>query len=187
MLSNAWVWLSESVKYSLLDDNDDILLDNSCDPDLNLLSKNIKNLDRAYFLPGKLYSFLDNYVIDWFSILYLNIRSIKKNFENFKLFLSSLEFYFSVICFSETWFDDLDKWTYALPNYISKHQARSDRRCDRVSIFNQNSLISKARSDLSINNKDIESLTLEILPDKTHIFLARMLYKKDWLLLMFLL
>ena len=187
MLSNAWVWLSESVKYSLLDDNDDILLDNSCDPDLNLLSKNIKNLDRAYFLPGKLYSFLDNYVIDWFSILYLNIRSIKKNFENFKLFLSSLEFYFSVICFSETWFDDLDKWTYALPNYISKHQARSDRRCDRVSIFIQNSLTSKARSDLSINNKDIESLTLEILPDKTHIFLARMLYKKDWLLLMLLL
>ena len=33
----------ESLKYSLLDGNGDILLDNSCDPDLNQFSKNIKN------------------------------------------------------------------------------------------------------------------------------------------------
>ena len=32
---------SESLKCSLLDDNSDILLDNSCDPDRNLFSKNI--------------------------------------------------------------------------------------------------------------------------------------------------
>ena len=83
----------ESLKYSLLDDNDDILLDNSSDPDLNLFSKNTKNLDTRYLLPGKLYSFLDNYVTDWFSILYLNIRSFKKNVENFKLLLPSLEFF----------------------------------------------------------------------------------------------
>ena len=30
--------------FTLLDDNDDILLENSCNPDLNLFSKNIKNL-----------------------------------------------------------------------------------------------------------------------------------------------
>ena len=112
----------ESLKYSLLDDNDDILLDNSSDPDLNLFSKNTKNLDTRYLLPGKLYSFLDNYVTDWFSILYLNIRSFKKNVENFKLLLPSLEFFFSIICFSETWLENLDNSTYELPNYISKHQ-----------------------------------------------------------------
>ena len=33
----------ESLEYSLFDDNGNILLDNSYDPDLNLFSENIKN------------------------------------------------------------------------------------------------------------------------------------------------
>ena len=63
----------ESLKFSLLDDNDDVLLNNSCDPDLNLFSENIKNLDRTYLLPGNLYNFLYNPVTDWFSVLHLTI------------------------------------------------------------------------------------------------------------------
>ena len=39
-------------------------------------------------------------------------------------------------------------------------------RSGEVYIFIQNSLIFKERSDLAINNKDIESITLETLPDK---------------------
>ena len=93
------------MKYSLLDDNDEILLDGSCDPDLNFFKNNIRNLDTAYLFLDQFHNFLDNSMTDWFSILQLNIRSIKKNFENFKLFLSSLDFSFGVICFSETWFD----------------------------------------------------------------------------------
>ena len=52
----------------------------------------------------------------YFSILQLTIRSIKKDFEIFKSFLSSLDFTFSIICFSETWCDDLDNFIYDLPN-----------------------------------------------------------------------
>ena len=62
-------------------------------------------------------------------------------------------------------------------NYIGKHQARSDRRGGGVSIYIQNSLKFKERSDLSINNKDIESLTLEILSDKTRNVLVKVLYR----------
>ena len=62
----------ESQKWSLLDGNGDILLDNSCDPDLNLFSENIKNLDTKYLLPGKLHNLLDNSVRDWFLILHPN-------------------------------------------------------------------------------------------------------------------
>ena len=54
----------ESLKNSLSDDNGDILLDNSCHPDLNLFSENIKNLDTAYLLPGNLHNFHHNSVID---------------------------------------------------------------------------------------------------------------------------
>ena len=96
----------ESLKYSLLNDNHNILLNSFCDPDLNFLKNNIRNLDTKYLLPDQFHNFLYNSTTDWFSILHLNIRSIKKNFEKFKLFLSSLDFSFSVICFSETWFDD---------------------------------------------------------------------------------
>ena len=40
-----------------------------------------------------------------FSVLHLNIRSMKKNFENFKEFLKNLSVSFSDICLSETWFE----------------------------------------------------------------------------------
>ena len=159
----------------MLDGNSDILLGNSYDPDLNLFSENIKNLDTTRLLPGKLHNFLDNSVTDWFLILHLNIRSIKINSKNFKLFLSSLGFSLSVMCFSETWLDDFDNSTYELPNYISKHQARSDHRGGGVSIYIHNSLKFKERFNISI--KDIESLMLEILSDKIHSVLVNVLYK----------
>ena len=91
----------ESLKQSLLDGNDNILQDSSCDPDVNFFKNVIRNVDTTYLFPHQFHNFLDNSMTDWFSILHLNIRSIKKNFENFKLFLSSLDFSFSVICFSE--------------------------------------------------------------------------------------
>ena len=94
----------ESLEYifGLLDDNDDILLDNSCDPDLNFFKNNISNLDTTHSFPDQFHNFLNNSMTDWFSILHLNIQSIKKNFENFKLFLSCLDFSCGVTCFYET-------------------------------------------------------------------------------------
>ena len=41
----------ESLKYSLLDDSDDTLLDSSCDPDLNFFKNNIRNLDTTCLFP----------------------------------------------------------------------------------------------------------------------------------------
>ena len=131
-----------------MDDKNDILLDHSYDPGLNLIRENVKNLDTMYLLPGNLHNFLNNSLTDWFPILHVNIRSIKKKFEKFKLFLSSLEF---LSVFSETRFDDLDNSTYELLNYISKHQARSERIGGGVSIYIQISLKFKERADLSIN------------------------------------
>ena len=60
-----------------------------------------------------------------FPILHLNIRNIKKNFENFKIFLNSLNFTFSDICLSKTWWYDLatlEKFLFELSNYISNHE-----------------------------------------------------------------
>ena len=40
------------------------------------------------------------------SILNLNIRSMNKNFYNFKTMLQKLNFQFSIICLSKTWCKD---------------------------------------------------------------------------------
>ena len=76
----------ENLKYEILDNSDDILLDNSCDPDVNL--------DSPYILPEEFQKFIDSSSHDSFSILHLNIRSIKKNFDNFKYFFFNFRFSF---------------------------------------------------------------------------------------------
>ena len=151
----------------MLGDNGYVLLNNFCDPDLNLFEQEYWKLRHNVFDSRQVaqfsWQFCDRLIFDSSPKYSKHQEKLWK----FKLFGSSLEFSFSVICFSETWLDHLDNSTYELPNYISKHQARSDRRGGRVFIYIHNSLKFKERSDLSINNKDVESLTLEILFDKT--------------------
>ena len=77
----------ENLKYDIADNSDDILLDNSCDPDVNFFSLKTQNLDMPYILPEEFQKFVGSSSHDSFSILHLNIRSIKKNFDNFKFFL----------------------------------------------------------------------------------------------------
>ena len=74
-----------------------------------------------------------------------------------------------MICLSETWWDDLaiiEESLYELPIYNSTHQAMSDRKGGGVSIYIYKSLDFIVKLDLSINNNDIESLTIEILSNK---------------------
>ena len=49
-----------------------------------------------------------------FSMIHLNIRSGKKNFEKFKGFLFKTGSFFQVLCLTETWFDDRnsESWLY---------------------------------------------------------------------------
>ena len=100
--------------------------------------------DTKYLSPDDFKDFIEKPVTNLFSILHLNIRSIKKNFDNFKKFLCSLDF-------------TLDSFTYDLLNYTSIHQKRSDRKGGGVSIYIHNSLSFISRLDLSINCDDIES------------------------------
>ena len=79
-----------------------------------------------------------------------------------KVSLSSLDFTYSIICFSEVWCDDLDKFIYDLPNYTSSHQKRSDNKNGGVSVYIHNSLNLKTKPGLSTNCGDIESIALVV-------------------------
>ena len=72
----------ETLKYNM-SDNTDSLLDGSCDPEVNFFNKKFKSLNTPYLMLGKIHNFLDN-SLDQFSVLHLNIRSIKRKFKNFK-------------------------------------------------------------------------------------------------------
>ena len=118
----------KTLKNDRSESSGDILLDNSCDPDLHVFNTTIQNLDTPYILPEEFQNFLDDDISESLSILHLNIRSIKKIFETFKNFLSTLNYNFSIICFSETWLDETknENSNYELPGYYSIHQIRNN-------------------------------------------------------------
>ena len=110
-------WNFETLKYTILNESNDILLYSTYDPDLHSFSKSVKNLDKEYVLPE---DFLGKPVTGYFLIVHLNILSIKKTFQS--------------LWFSETWCNDLDNFIYALPNYTSTHQKKSDCKGGGVSV-----------------------------------------------------
>ena len=122
-----------------------------------------------------------NSFADTLSILHLNIRSIKMNFENFKTFLSNLSFDFSIICFSETWLDEsslTSQSLYELPNYKSIHQIRNYGKGDGVSIYVKDSINFRPRPDLlSINNTNVDTVSIGLLCNKNRNTLINVLYR----------
>ena len=72
----------------------------------------------------------------------------------------------SVLRFSETWLDEFSltcQSLYELPHYKSIHQIRSYGKGGGVSIYIKDSINIKPRPDLSINNTDVESISVELL------------------------
>lgn len=116
-----------------------------------------------------------------FSILHLNIRSLKKNFESFKSFIPKLNFQFSIICLTETWCRDGEfksNSNFLLEGYRSFHQSRAGtQRGGGLCIFVHDSLSVKFRKDLCYNNADCESVCVEILTETSKNIIVNNIYR----------
>ena len=79
-----------------------------------------------------------------------------------KNFLSTLNYNFSFICFSETWLDETnnENSNYELPSYYSIHQIRNNRKGGGASRYIKKAMNFKIKYDLSISCKDMESLCI---------------------------
>ena len=155
-----------------------ILLNNNQDPDENL-TENFKNC--SYFTPNELKESLKDVPYKNFSIISFNIRSMKKNFEEFRDFITNLNYEFSVICLTETWCldDPRNESLFKLNNYTSLHQARSgERNGGGTCLFIHNSLSFNKRSDLCVNNNDIESLSIEIVNANSKNIIVNVTYRQ---------
>ena len=144
----------ENLKFNPFQCNS-ILSDNISDPDFNLFTENnLQNLDTKYYTVEETSTYFQQLKTQTFSILNLNIRSLNKNFEKFKLFLKTINFNFKVICLTETWCltKDVEKNSlFQLPNYKAIHQVRN-KNCKGggVCIFIHKTLNFKLRNDLSV-------------------------------------
>ena len=111
--------------------------DSNQDPDVNFSLDNIPCLNTEYFSPSDVKIGFSKFECpDTFSLLDLNIRSLRKNFEDFKE-LKALNLKFSIVCFSETWADDNkleNDSLIQLPGYNVLHQIRKNCRSGGISI-----------------------------------------------------
>ena len=104
-----------------------------------------------------------------FSILHLNSRSLNKNFDGIHTFLSSIDYTFTVICISESWFyEDKSNQIY-FENYELVSTPRRNRRGGGSAIYVHDSVSYRKRDDLNLiaNPSDdpdhSESVFVEIL------------------------
>ena len=96
------------------------------------------------------------------SILHLNIRSAVKNLDNFSTYMEGLNHAFPLIGLSETWFRPANKDCYGIDGYKAEHNCRPVRTGGGVSIYIKENIEYSPRNDLCQNNKNIESLYIEI-------------------------
>lgn len=106
-----------------------------------------------------------NLTSDQFSLMHLNIRSIPRHLSEFNNYISMLGHSFSIYGFTETWFSTNNVHCYGLDNYAIESNYRNDRSGGGVSLFIKSCIEYTCRTDLDINDKNIESIFVEINKD----------------------
>ena len=105
---------------------------------------------------------------------------MNKNFESFKEFYSTINFKFSIVCFSETWVDNISfskNSNFQLSGYQVLHQTRKNHKGEGVCVFVHENLSFKLTEDLSINCDAIQSLSIEISSTKSKNIILNTIYR----------
>ena len=99
---------------------------------------------------------------DTLSLMHLNIRSIPSNLTKLVQYLSNLNVNFDIIGISETWLNETNKYIYNLNGYNHVPLVRQDRVHGGVALFISASFSYRILNEISIVNKDIECIFIEI-------------------------
>ena len=119
------------------------------------------------FTPDEFNSYYRNksFSLNSFSCIHINCRSLLHNFDNIVYaFLDELKLKPTVICLSETWFqEDTVHPLCQLQGYKFEGTSREERRGGGVGIFIKENVQYVRRFDLEINSEVIESCFIEII------------------------
>ena len=148
-------------------DSQNILGDENNDPDINFFNEKSEAVNSPYYNADKFNSSSRNLLKNSFSVLHINIRSMNKNFEKLREYLSHVKGHFSIIALTETRCSDNkadENSLWQLPNYRTIHQIRnSGQKGGGIALYVHNSLNYKTPKNKNIDNNDIECLNIEIV------------------------
>ena len=105
-----------------------ILSDEKNNPDINFFNQKSEAVNFSYYNADKFNFPSQNLLKNSFSVLHINIRSMNKNVEKVREYLSHVKGNFSIIGLTGTWCSDdkADKNSlWQLPNYTAIHQIRN--------------------------------------------------------------
>ena len=120
---------------------------------------------------------------DTFSQMHLNIRSLNKHFDDLQLLLNlTSDKSPSIIGLSETWLTNDSHHPYSISNYKFISKNRQEKRGGGVALYVLESLKYDIHESISISNKTVESLFIEIKNSRPEnvIVLERNLYSTQY-------
>ena len=132
--------------------------DENNDPDINFFNQKSEAVNLSYYNVDKFNSSSQNLLKNSFSVLHINIRSMNKNVEKVREYLSHVKGNFSIMALTGSWCSDdkADKNSlWQLPNYTAIHQIRnSGQKGGGIALYVHNSLNYKIPKNKNINNNE---------------------------------
>ena len=175
--SSLSTFSNESVEPIIIND------DNTLGQEINFLANTLDlNVTNTMQYPSSEYLTINQFKslekIDKFSIMHLNTRSLKHNFDNLRLLIDNpLQSLFSVIGLTETWLTKSSTIYYSLPGYKFIENSRTNKAGGGVAFYIKDDLDYHVHSELSLMNDIIESLSIEIKVSGSKNILIIVIYK----------
>lgn len=112
-----------------------------------------------------------------FSIMHLNIRSLRAKIDHLHAYIKLLQACFSVIALTETWLNDESSSSYSLPGYTFVCANRQNRKGGGVAMFIRSDLTFTFRNKLQSCDDDLETVFIEIHNDSGKNLLVGTIYR----------
>ena len=143
---------------------------------------NISSKETTYINETNIKNFLyETQRFENVSVLHVNIRGLKINFENFRNLLNNTGSSFDIICLTETWCSNpeiINSLYFDTNNYQAiPFKRKTNKRGGSILIYVKTDLMYDIRKDLSIYDKEKEILATEIISNESKNMLLSCCYR----------
>ena len=143
--------------------DDECSLNEALDPDINFYN-DIQCKKSLYYSHNDLNKFSESIHTKNLSLLHINCRSLKKNFDNLCILLNDIDLKFDIIAVSETWLktnDDIN--TFSLNGFKTEFVHRESKKGGGVIIYTNEKFKTTKLDVLSFSQRNfMEAIALEI-------------------------